>query len=181
MTNIRPDIMAVSAACEEICKSKSFCKLLELILLTGNYMNAGSRNAQSYGFDLSSLCKVSVCCNLPALLVSLVLRGFSGSIHLNVSLASTFTIGLASSKFSAFNYCVLGLNKCRTICLFKQLNFVQVVLNIGDRCGLTKKIVFLCEENLVTIHTTYLFYTDHVNLACCTKDTYTIHIWLNIQ
>ncbi|XP_048834132.1 protein diaphanous homolog 3-like isoform X1 [Brienomyrus brachyistius] len=58
VTNIRPDIMAVSATCEEIRKSKSFCKLLELILLTGNYMNAGSRNAQSFGFDLSSLCKL---------------------------------------------------------------------------------------------------------------------------
>lgn len=61
VNNIRPDIMAVNAACEEIRKSKSFSKLLELVLLMGNYMNSGSRNAQSYGFDLSSLCKVSQC------------------------------------------------------------------------------------------------------------------------
>ncbi|MGH0154361.1 UNVERIFIED_CONTAM: hypothetical protein FKN15_072930 [Acipenser sinensis] len=58
VNNIRPDIMAVNAACEEIRKSKSFSKLLELVLLMGNYMNSGSRNAQSYGFDLSSLCKL---------------------------------------------------------------------------------------------------------------------------
>ncbi|XP_066562772.1 protein diaphanous homolog 3 isoform X1 [Amia ocellicauda] len=58
VNNIRPDIMAVNAACEEIRKSKSFNKLLELVLLMGNYMNSGSRNAQSYGFDLSSLCKL---------------------------------------------------------------------------------------------------------------------------
>ncbi|KAK6325862.1 hypothetical protein J4Q44_G00052040, partial [Coregonus suidteri] len=58
VNNLRPDIMAVNAACEEVRKSKGFSRLLELILLMGNYMNAGSRNAQSYGFDLSSLCKL---------------------------------------------------------------------------------------------------------------------------
>ncbi|GAB1299132.1 Protein diaphanous homolog 3 [Apodemus speciosus] len=58
VNNIKPDIMAVSAACEEIKKSKGFSKLLELVLLMGNYMNAGSRNAQTFGFDLSSLCKL---------------------------------------------------------------------------------------------------------------------------
>ncbi|KAM8785913.1 protein diaphanous homolog 3 isoform 1-T1 [Rhynchonycteris naso] len=58
MNNIKPDIMAVSAACEEIKKSRSFSKLLELVLLMGNYMNAGSRNAQTFGFSLSSLCKL---------------------------------------------------------------------------------------------------------------------------
>ena len=60
VNNIRPDIMAVSAACEEIRKSRGFSKLLELVLLMGNYMNAGSRNAQTFGFNLSSLCKVSL-------------------------------------------------------------------------------------------------------------------------
>lgn len=59
VNNIKPDIMAVSTACEEIKQSKSFRKLLELVLLMGNYMNAGSRNAQTFGFNLSSLCKVS--------------------------------------------------------------------------------------------------------------------------
>ncbi|XP_003412641.1 protein diaphanous homolog 3 isoform X1 [Loxodonta africana] len=58
VNNIKPDIMAVSAACEEIKKSRSFSKLLELVLLMGNYMNAGSRNAQTFGFNLSSLCKL---------------------------------------------------------------------------------------------------------------------------
>uniref|UniRef100_A0AAY4DQ09 Diaphanous-related formin 3 n=1 Tax=Denticeps clupeoides TaxID=299321 RepID=A0AAY4DQ09_9TELE len=58
LNNIRPDIMAVNAACDEVRKSKSFSRLLELVLLTGNYMNTGSRNAQSYGYDLGSLCKL---------------------------------------------------------------------------------------------------------------------------
>lgn len=58
VNNLRPDIMAVNAACDEVRKSKPFSRLLELILLMGNFMNAGSRNAQSFGFNLSSLCKV---------------------------------------------------------------------------------------------------------------------------
>ncbi|XP_032692890.1 protein diaphanous homolog 3 isoform X2 [Lontra canadensis] len=58
VNNIKPDIMAVSTACEEIKQSRSFSKLLELVLLLGNYMNAGSRNAQTFGFNLSSLCKL---------------------------------------------------------------------------------------------------------------------------
>lgn len=60
VNNLRPDIMAVNAACDEMRKSKAFSRLLELVLLMGNFMNAGSRNAQSFGFNLSSLCKVRV-------------------------------------------------------------------------------------------------------------------------
>lgn len=59
VSNLRPEIMAVNAACDEVKKSKAFSRLLELILLMGNFMNTGSRNAQSFGFNLSSLCKVS--------------------------------------------------------------------------------------------------------------------------
>ncbi|XP_073732265.1 protein diaphanous homolog 3 isoform X1 [Misgurnus anguillicaudatus] len=58
VNNLRPDIMAVNAACDEMRKSKAFSRLLELVLLMGNFMNAGSRNAQSFGFNLSSLCKL---------------------------------------------------------------------------------------------------------------------------
>ncbi|XP_062417701.1 protein diaphanous homolog 3-like isoform X1 [Pungitius pungitius] len=58
VNNLRPDILAVNAACDEVRKSRAFGRMLELVLLLGNYMNAGSRNAQSYGFDLSSLCKL---------------------------------------------------------------------------------------------------------------------------
>uniref|UniRef100_A0A663FIM8 Diaphanous related formin 2 n=1 Tax=Aquila chrysaetos chrysaetos TaxID=223781 RepID=A0A663FIM8_AQUCH len=58
VNNIKPDIMAVTLACEELKKSESFSKLLELVLFLGNYMNSGSRNAQSLGFNISFLCKV---------------------------------------------------------------------------------------------------------------------------
>lgn len=56
----KPDIVAATAACEEVKKSKKFAKILELILLIGNIMNSGTKNAQSVGFDISYLPKVSL-------------------------------------------------------------------------------------------------------------------------
>eukprot|EP00079_Xenopus_tropicalis_P023054 XP_012815149.1 PREDICTED: protein diaphanous homolog 1 isoform X3 [Xenopus tropicalis] len=56
--NIKPDIVSVTAACEEVQKCQSFASLLEITLLVGNFMNAGSRNADAYGFDISFLCKL---------------------------------------------------------------------------------------------------------------------------
>ncbi|KAA8588922.1 hypothetical protein FQN60_010267 [Etheostoma spectabile] len=58
LNNIKPDVVSVTAACEELCKSQNFTKLLEIILLVGNYMNAGSRNGNAYGFSISYLCKL---------------------------------------------------------------------------------------------------------------------------
>ncbi|XP_072529478.1 protein diaphanous homolog 1 [Salminus brasiliensis] len=58
VNNIKPDIVAVTAACEEMVQSENFSKLLQIILLVGNYMNAGSRNAKSFGFSISYLCKL---------------------------------------------------------------------------------------------------------------------------
>lgn len=57
--NIKPEIVSVTAACEEVRKSESFSNLLEITLLVGNFMNAGSRNAGAFGFNISFLCKVS--------------------------------------------------------------------------------------------------------------------------
>uniref|UniRef100_A0A2K6MGC8 Protein diaphanous homolog 1 n=1 Tax=Rhinopithecus bieti TaxID=61621 RepID=A0A2K6MGC8_RHIBE len=56
--NIKPEIVSVTAACEELRKSESFSNLLEITLLVGNYMNAGSRNAGAFGFNISFLCKL---------------------------------------------------------------------------------------------------------------------------
>lgn len=58
MNNIKPDVVSVTAACEELMKSQAFTKLLEITLLVGNYMNAGSRNGKAFGFTISYLCKV---------------------------------------------------------------------------------------------------------------------------
>lgn len=58
LNNIKPDVVSVTAACEELRKSAAFSQLLQIILLVGNYMNAGSRNAKAFGFSISYLCKV---------------------------------------------------------------------------------------------------------------------------
>ena len=52
------DIVAATAACEEMRDSKKFAKLLELVLLVGNYLNSGTKNAQAVGFEISYLPKV---------------------------------------------------------------------------------------------------------------------------
>ncbi|XP_078683942.1 protein diaphanous homolog 2-like isoform X1 [Branchiostoma floridae x Branchiostoma belcheri] len=56
--DIKPDIVNVTAASEEVKNSTKFAKMLELLLLVGNYMNSGSRNAQSLGFELNFLTKL---------------------------------------------------------------------------------------------------------------------------
>ncbi|XP_014259782.1 protein diaphanous [Cimex lectularius] len=57
--DIKPDIVAGTAACEEVKKSKKLAKILELILLLGNYMNSGSKNGQAFAFEMSFLPKLS--------------------------------------------------------------------------------------------------------------------------
>jgi len=57
--DIKPDIVAAAAACEEIKSSKKFAQILELILLVGNYMNTGSKNGQAFGFEISFLPKLT--------------------------------------------------------------------------------------------------------------------------
>ena len=57
--DIKPDIVAATLACEEISESKKFAKLLELVLLVGNYLNSGTKNAQAVGFEISYLPKLT--------------------------------------------------------------------------------------------------------------------------
>ncbi|XP_015122157.1 protein diaphanous isoform X2 [Diachasma alloeum] len=57
--DIKPDIVAGTAACEEVKSSKKFARILELILLLGNYMNSGSKNGQAFGFEISFLTKLT--------------------------------------------------------------------------------------------------------------------------
>uniref|UniRef100_A0AAY4DPX9 Diaphanous related formin 1 n=1 Tax=Denticeps clupeoides TaxID=299321 RepID=A0AAY4DPX9_9TELE len=58
INNIKPDVVSVTAACEELRSSNNFSRLLEIILLMGNFMNAGSRNGKAFGFSISYLCKL---------------------------------------------------------------------------------------------------------------------------
>eukprot|EP00914_Ancora_sagittata_P004058 GHVO01008909.1.p1 GENE.GHVO01008909.1~~GHVO01008909.1.p1 ORF type:complete len:390 (+),score=65.73 GHVO01008909.1:139-1170(+) len=58
VSEIKPDIVAATAALEELRQSTKFAKMLQLILLMGNYMNSGSRNAQTIGFELNYITKL---------------------------------------------------------------------------------------------------------------------------
>ncbi|CAG2100841.1 unnamed protein product [Medioppia subpectinata] len=57
--DIQPDVVNATIACEELRKSPKFALIVKLVLVLGNYMNAGSRNAQSIGFEISFLPKLS--------------------------------------------------------------------------------------------------------------------------
>ncbi|KAL1500812.1 hypothetical protein ABEB36_006253 [Hypothenemus hampei] len=57
--DLKPDIVAATAACEEVKKSKKFAKILELILLMGNYMNSGSKSGSAYAFEMNFLTKLT--------------------------------------------------------------------------------------------------------------------------
>ena len=54
----QPDIVNATEGSKKVLKSGKFKKFLELVLLIGNYMNAGSRNQQSFGFDIDYLSKL---------------------------------------------------------------------------------------------------------------------------
>ncbi|XP_076255842.1 diaphanous related formin 1 isoform X2 [Rhynchophorus ferrugineus] len=55
----KPDITAATFACEQLKKSKKFARILELVLLMGNYMNSGSKNGGVFAFEMSFLTKLT--------------------------------------------------------------------------------------------------------------------------
>lgn len=59
ISDIKPEIVAGTSACEEIKQNEKFKKVLELVLLLGNYMNSSSKNEPAYGFEISFLTKLS--------------------------------------------------------------------------------------------------------------------------
>lgn len=54
------DIVSANAMLEEVKQSGKFSKMIELILLMGNFMNAGSRNEMTIGFELSFISKARI-------------------------------------------------------------------------------------------------------------------------
>ena len=55
---IRVDLVAGTQACIDVRNSEKFQKLLEILLLVGNFMNSGSANLEaSIGFDMKFLPK----------------------------------------------------------------------------------------------------------------------------
>ncbi|CAH1126871.1 unnamed protein product [Ceutorhynchus assimilis] len=59
VNDTKPDIVAATAACEEVKKSRKFARILELILLLGNYMNSGSKNGGVFAFEMNFLTKLT--------------------------------------------------------------------------------------------------------------------------
>ncbi|GAB6019666.1 Protein diaphanous 1 [Chamberlinius hualienensis] len=59
MEDTEPLIKNTYLACEQLRQSKKFARVLEVILLIGNYMNAGSYNAQTFGFNMSFLSQLT--------------------------------------------------------------------------------------------------------------------------
>ncbi|KFD46814.1 hypothetical protein M513_12297, partial [Trichuris suis] len=57
--DIKPSIVAVTAACEEVRTSKGFSIFLELLLLVGNYMNSSSKASLAYGYHFQILSKLT--------------------------------------------------------------------------------------------------------------------------
>lgn len=55
LEGIKPDLRAVIIASQAVVESKGLQKVLQLILLVGNYLNAGGYNAGTHGFKLSFL------------------------------------------------------------------------------------------------------------------------------
>lgn len=55
---VEPNITDAIAACEEVKTSKRFAKILEMVLLFGNYMNSNSIYGQAHGFHISFMTKL---------------------------------------------------------------------------------------------------------------------------
>jgi len=52
------DISLVIKACDELTKNKTWFKLLEIVLMIGNFLNAKKRNKVIHGFQIKSLSKL---------------------------------------------------------------------------------------------------------------------------
>lgn len=58
LASLTQDIVAATVAMEEVRQSRKFGEILEVVLLVGNFMNAGSRNEQTVGFEMNFMPKV---------------------------------------------------------------------------------------------------------------------------
>jgi len=55
---IKPDIGAISLACDEIFKSKKMIRIIEIILVLGNFINFGTVRGDQSGFKIDCLVKL---------------------------------------------------------------------------------------------------------------------------
>jgi len=59
LAEVTPDIKKVQVACEQILKSKKFIRLMEIVLLIGNYLNKGTNRDKCHGFKFNTLSKLT--------------------------------------------------------------------------------------------------------------------------
>ncbi|EAL50648.1 formin homology 2 family protein [Entamoeba histolytica] len=59
LSEILPDIKKVEVACKQLLESKKLLRLMEVILLIGNYLNQGTARAKCHGFSFNTLQKLS--------------------------------------------------------------------------------------------------------------------------
>lgn len=55
---VKKDIVNLTAACDEVRRSKKFAEVIKIVLGIGNFMNAGSQNGRAIGFEISYLPKL---------------------------------------------------------------------------------------------------------------------------
>ncbi|KYQ88406.1 actin binding protein [Tieghemostelium lacteum] len=56
---IKPDIAAINLACDEIFKSKKLLRLIEVVLVLGNFINFGTPRGDQSGFKIDCLIKLA--------------------------------------------------------------------------------------------------------------------------
>ncbi|KAM9960692.1 hypothetical protein ACTFIW_009839 [Dictyostelium discoideum] len=59
LDEVKPQIAAVSVACDEVYKSKKLIRIIEIILVLGNFINYGTPRGDISGYKLDSLIKLS--------------------------------------------------------------------------------------------------------------------------
>ncbi|VDO96450.1 unnamed protein product [Soboliphyme baturini] len=58
VNDVKPKIVAVISACDEVRGSRGFSCLLQLVLLIGNYMNTSTKNSEAFAFSIHFLTKL---------------------------------------------------------------------------------------------------------------------------
>lgn len=59
MGKLETDTNVATSACDEIRSSQNFTKILQLVLIVGNYLNSSSTSVPAFGFQMSSLSQLS--------------------------------------------------------------------------------------------------------------------------
>jgi hypothetical protein len=58
VSELLPDINKIRDACKEVRKSKKFAKIIQVVLMVGNFLNGGTNKGAALGFKLAVLPKL---------------------------------------------------------------------------------------------------------------------------